>query len=1119
MIGYHLYTDLHFVDPRRVTLTEQEPHGAEVENRSVSYRFSNHFHPYAGDLGTRLVVAGTRQLEAADTARADGGQTLADPTEALLYEGAFFQDVYEPTPAVDLDRIPVKDLDFSSSGAYSVYNWELFFHVPLTIAIHLSRDQRFQEAQRWFHLIFDPTDDSDDPTPQRFWKVKPLQVAEIEQIEQILVNLATREDPTLLKETINAIHEWEDRPFRPHVVARRRHSAYMYKTVMSYLDNLIAWGDELFRQDTRETINEATQLYVLAANLLGHHPQEVPQREEIRPRSYADLRPDLREFGTVLQELETTLPFDTYPPPSTADAAVEMTAVSSIGKSLHFCVPRNDTLLEYWDTVADRLFKIRNSLNIRGIFRQLPLFEPAIDPALLARAAAVGLDVSAVIAGLNQPLPLVRFRFLIAKATELANEVKALGSSLLSAIEKEDAEALAILRAGHERAILDLSESVRYSQWQEAIKTREGLERSLEIVIRRYVFYERLLGADPNEIELPQMDDLDVQQLLDGRLRSSEPEVSPRDIDVDIASAPMITDLADLLSLAGGLHMNQAEAWALRIRTLAEIPLIGATVLELLASSVIVLPDGTIAGHPMGVGVDIEVPGGKKIAFGMESAVSAVRAIGDAANRQAGRMETAGSFARREQEWNFQSTLAAGELGQTLKQLRAAQIHEFIAKREYEVHQKQMAQAGEIETFLTDERKGKTTNREFYSWIRRELQALHSECFQLAFDVGKKAERALQYELGDASLTYLKYDYPAGKQGLLAGEKLQLDLKRMEIEYDDRNRREYELTRHVSLLQLDPYALLQLRMTGRCTVSLPEELFDLDGPGHYFRRIKWFEITAPAITGPYVNDNFAIRLQRSTIRLNPQLANGAYARIDADDSRFSDYLGSMEAIVSSSGQADSGMFSTNLNDDRYLPFEGSGVISEWQIELPANPSRQQPAQFDYQTIADVILHIHYTAREGGSQLRGAALDNLTARIDRAETIGSVRMFSIRHEFPSEWARFTSAKIDGANQRVPLALELKPEHYPFWSQGRLGELKSVSVVAQTARSSLEIGNGPDPSSPSYQRDTLAQDEGLGNLCVTEVRHIPLPTPIGEFTLYFDDNALKDLWLVVSWGTRP
>ena len=105
----------------------------------------------------------------------------------------------------------------------------------------------------------------------------------------------------------------------------------------------------------------------------------------------------------------------------------------SLGQALYFCVPRNDKLLGYWDTVADRLFKIRNSLNIQGIFRQLALFEPPIDPALLARAAAAGLDVAAIVNGLNQPLPLVRFQLLVQKAAEIVQEVKSLGNNLLSA--------------------------------------------------------------------------------------------------------------------------------------------------------------------------------------------------------------------------------------------------------------------------------------------------------------------------------------------------------------------------------------------------------------------------------------------------------------------------------------------------------------------------------------------------------------------------------------------------------------------------------------------------------------------------------------------------------------
>src|SRR4030095_10732875 len=139
-----------------------------------------------------------------------------------------------------------------------------------------------------------------------------------------------------------------------------------------------------------------------------------------------NLRADLDKFGNVLQELEADIPFDFAPHPGDASDIERLSTLRSLGNTLYFCVPRNDKLLGYWDTVADRLFKIHNSLNIQGIFRQLPLFEPPIDPALLARAAAAGLDVGAIVSGLSQPLPLVRFEFLIQKAAELCQEVKAL---------------------------------------------------------------------------------------------------------------------------------------------------------------------------------------------------------------------------------------------------------------------------------------------------------------------------------------------------------------------------------------------------------------------------------------------------------------------------------------------------------------------------------------------------------------------------------------------------------------------------------------------------------------------------------------------------------------------
>jgi hypothetical protein len=313
--------------------------------------------------------------------------------------------------------------------------------------------------------------------------------------------------------------------------------------------------------------------------------------------------------------------------------------------------------------------------------------------------------------------------------------------------------------------------------------------------------------------------------------------------------------------------------------------------------------------------------------------------------------------ARRERDWAFQRNLAVGEINQVFKQIRAAQIREAVAEMELRNHRKQMEHADEIERFLNGEgmhSDGKKTNKTLYAWMKRELKGLHARAFQFAFDVARKAERALQHELGQPGLSYLKFDYQAGKEGLLAGERLLLDIKRMEMAYHEQNQREYELTKHVSLLQLDPRALVELRSTGSCTFQLPESLFDLDGPGHYFRRLKSVSLSIPCVSGPYASVACTLTLLRSSTRISSLVGDG-YERADTDDARFSDHFGSVQSIVTSSAQNDSGLFETNLRDERYLPFEYSGAISTWQLRLPADPRKNDPQAFDYAALADVIL--------------------------------------------------------------------------------------------------------------------------------------------------------------------
>ena len=61
-----------------------------------------------------------------------------------------------------------------------------------------------------------------------------------------------------------------------------------------------------------------------------------------------------------------------------------------------------------------------------------------------------------MLSDVNAPLAALPLRRAWSqKATELCGEVKALGSALLAALEKRDAEDLALLRSSHEIAVLE----------------------------------------------------------------------------------------------------------------------------------------------------------------------------------------------------------------------------------------------------------------------------------------------------------------------------------------------------------------------------------------------------------------------------------------------------------------------------------------------------------------------------------------------------------------------------------------------------------------------------------------------------------------------------------------
>ena len=108
-------------------------------------------------------------------------------------------------------------------------------------------------------------------------------------------------------------------------------------------------------------------------------------------------------------------------------------------------------------------------------------------------------------------------------------------------------------------------------------------------------------------------------------------------------------------------------------------------------------------------------------------------------------------------------------------------------------------------------------------------------------------------------------------------------------------------------------------------------------------------------------------------------------------------------------------------------------------------------QFDYNTISDAILQVHYTAREGGGALRAKALADLKRRLASAKS-RLVRMFSFRHEFPNEWHRFL--QLSTGNTRT-LTIKVSKERLPYFAtRGDVAVTSVKLLLAPSAPTDVE-----------------------------------------------------------------
>ncbi len=974
--------------------------------------------------------------------------------ETQLQRTSFdFEKHYNPNPnivpktyvlhegGVNTLSYPVEDIDFTSDGSYSGYNWELFFHVPFLLATRLTKNLRFEEAQTWFHYMFNPTGALEGTTPQKYWVTKPFFLTNdsdyiSQRIDTLLYNIA---DPTTPEraELEFAIDQWRKKPFKPDVVARFRPVAYQKALLMKYIDNLIEAGDHAFRQDTMESIVTATQYYIAADKLLGPKPRNIPSTVKAPYETYNQISARLDAFGNALIDLENILPDLSALP----EEGEELPPPPITLSMLYFCIPQNDKMLAYWDRIADRLFKIRHCQNIDGIERSLALFAPPIDPGMLVRAAASGLDISSVLAGINAPLPHYRFHILSQKATELASEVRGLGTSLMMALEKKDAETFALLRSELEIKVLNSIRDMKLLQVEEAVQQIEVLKKAKVVTEERHKFHR------------------DVKKIID-----------KEQLNLDkLEKANAYQDAANITYALGA--------------TLALIP-----DLALGASG--------FGGSPHGTAKF----GGSLLAHSTDAVGKTLTIFSAMATYDATRAATLGGYERRFDNWKLEERLAQKELIHIDKQILASEIRKEIAEADLKSQELQVDNAKKSDDFM----RSKFTNEELYDWMIGQISSVYFRAYQLAYDFAKKAERSYRFELGNGD-TFIQYGYwDSLKKGLQSAEHLTHDIKRMESSYLDKNKREYEITKHISLEQLDPLALVRLRATGVCDFDIPEVLFDMDYAGHYFRRTKSISISLPCIAGPYTSVSARLSLISNRYRKNSNPDNSAatgYVEDPGNDERFVYNVGAIQSIATSNAQNDNGMFELNFKDDRYLPFEGTGAISSWRLELP-----NEVRQFDYNTISHAIIQMKYTSREGGSTLKSLAEDSLKDQLaaikQQLSQTGLHMAIHMKHDLPNEWHLL---KKNGT-----IDLTITKSRLPYMAQTIGATIENVMIIATIKNNPANFVVNVDGNAVNLSRNNELK------LCIGNTTDIALDTSfelsVGQAQL----NTLEDLIMMVKYS---
>lgn len=1050
------------------------------------------------------------------------GTTLADQVAFRLFVGGVdglldidtqlaLQEAAAPISLVGLridDRTNSGRLDFT--GPYGVYYRELFFHIPFLIANALNGRGKFAAAQRWYEYIFDPASTEVIAVPSnlpaqerarrlldRVWRYREFRGLDVSRLRQVLT------DPT-------ALAAYRKDPFNPHAIARLRLSAYQKAIVMKYVDNLLDWGDHLFTQFTMESVGEALMLYIMASDILGPRPARLGSCGEgtVQPKTYENIRSEIGDGEEILVEIETWLygrGVTERPRPREPRFGMDPGVTATLRERIPLFTVESQPAATNIAPAALRQIAVAGSEPLAletAVSRTDPAERPPMFSGMTYKESRIGtwgppLGASTTAAGDNLAfLDDHRGRF---RVTDWAGRF---GWSIIRQVSPIFCIPMNGDLLAYWTRVEDRLYKIRHcmdmtGQKRELALFAPEIDPRLLVRMRAAgLSLEDVLGGTTGDLPpyrflflldrakafaaslssfgaalLATLEKKDGEEL--GRLRLvhqqnlSRMTTQLRRWDVRVAEESLAAlerqrDAAEYRRAWNQGLYDQNRTPAEGLQTIARHTasvVYGAEALTQLSRAIVALIPSV--GSPFSMNW-----GGKELTGSAAGFAGMAKALAKASEAVAASTGLEAGFDRRREGWQHQAQLAAHDTRNLDRQIEAARIRLEIAQRSLETHERSIEQLDEV-LELTD---GKFTNLGRYTFLATQLRRLYRDSYQNALALARLAEQAFRFERGDETSPGLAQTYwDAPNAGLLAGEQLLADLQNLERRFLETNYRSLEVDQAFALSQIAPAALLDLRETGECRFRITELFFDLFYPGHYKRRIRAVRLTIPSITGPYVNVSATLTLDKSWMRVSP--AVGA-ALIDVPPRRS-------VSVATSTAQNDAGVFELSFRDERYMPFEGAGAISEWVLTLP-----KTFRQFDYQTINDVILSVSYTAEQDGA-LRGrveddnAAIDQSIRKFLTNNSVG--RVFSLRQDFPGAFTRLLHSPAG-----TEVQIEITDRHFPLGVGGRPISVTRSALVVRSAQG--VAANTLQVSVDGTAVSGFTADATLGNLPAR-----PLPAP--------------------------